>query len=434
MDDALIIARYAENLASGEGYRFNPGGEISDGVTPLGFAYLLAPFAKGGALSAWQAARALGALLWLSASAGLGIAIGRASTNPLRYLALLLVLTSAPLAAWSVAGMETGWALSLATLAVTLPSGPRSSLVAALSGGLLAWLRPEALPFAMILGLGRGYELSKTRERKATAYLQALALSALPFALVVLIRLIVFDRPVPLSVLAKPSGLSHGLHYALACALLTGGPVAAFAPLGWRKIGAFPRSLLLAALAHFVAVALAGGDWMPLSRLVVPALPALALAVAHLLSTTNPALALPRLALALAGTAFVFVQMGPSASRVVDSRLALIESARPALEGKERVAAVDIGWLGAATSAKIVDLAGVTELEIAALSGGHTTKAVSFTMLSRREIDALLVLLPPRGVEARLLADPAFSEEFEAVWRSPAALPLRYELWQRKSP
>ena len=41
VDDALITARYAHNLATGLGYRLSPGAAVSDGVTPLGLAHLL---------------------------------------------------------------------------------------------------------------------------------------------------------------------------------------------------------------------------------------------------------------------------------------------------------------------------------------------------------------------------------------------------------
>ncbi|MBW2525334.1 MAG: hypothetical protein JRI23_14205, partial [Deltaproteobacteria bacterium] len=60
VDDALIGARYAANLAAGAGYRFNPGGPVTDGVTPLGWAVVLAPFASGGPLQALAAAKLLG--------------------------------------------------------------------------------------------------------------------------------------------------------------------------------------------------------------------------------------------------------------------------------------------------------------------------------------------------------------------------------------
>lgn len=434
VDDALIIARYAANVASGHGHRFHPSDATSDGVTPLGFAYLLAPFAREGVLPAFFALRTLGVVAWLSAAAMLGVAIGKVSSRPLRFASLLLVATSAPLAAWPWAGLETGIATCFATLAVVLPRGPRSSLFGALFAGLFAWLRPEALPFALVIGAGRGHELSSSEKpnRRGVAYAKALFLSATPFLLVVALRLWLWQRPIPLSAIAKPADLVLGFRYALACALLTGGPVAAFAPFGFRKLDAFPRFVLAAALAHFGAVALAGGDWMPLSRLVVPVLPAFVYVTAHLLSAPKPWLPLARLGLGLVGTVFVLVRVGPVASGVLDDRLALVESAREALEGAERVAAVDIGWLGAATPARIVDLAGVTDLEMAALPGGHTSKAITLNLLARRDVDTLVLLDPPRTVEARLLRDPALTERFEPVWESPPDLPVKYVIWRRR--
>ena len=72
VDDALITARYAAHLAAGEGYRLNAGGPVTDGVTPLGFAFLLAPFARGGPLAALAAAKGIGIVAWTLASAVLG--------------------------------------------------------------------------------------------------------------------------------------------------------------------------------------------------------------------------------------------------------------------------------------------------------------------------------------------------------------------------
>ena len=57
------------------------------------------------------------------------------------------------------------------------------------------------------------------------------------------------------------------------------------------------------------------------------------------------------------------------------------------------VAAVDIGWIGAATPATLVDLAGVTDPSIAPLPGGHTTKRVPSSLLIQRQVDTLVLLL-----------------------------------------
>src|SRR5580704_10237054 len=49
VDDALIPVRYARHFAEGHGYRFDVGGPSTDGVTPLPWAFLLAPLARSGA-------------------------------------------------------------------------------------------------------------------------------------------------------------------------------------------------------------------------------------------------------------------------------------------------------------------------------------------------------------------------------------------------
>ena len=100
--------------------------------------------------------------------------------------------------------------------------------------------------------------------------------------------------------------------------------------------------------------------------------------------------------------------------------------ARPLLEGASRVAALDVGWVGAATDADVVDLAGLTDPEIAALPGGHTSKRVDAMFLLARDPDVLVFYRPPRVVEARLEADDVVARHFETFrrgCRSDAAAP-----------
>src|SRR4051812_8801381 len=54
VDDALISARVAAHLAQGLGYRFNPHGSVTDAVTPLGYAWLLALLARLSHAGTWQ--------------------------------------------------------------------------------------------------------------------------------------------------------------------------------------------------------------------------------------------------------------------------------------------------------------------------------------------------------------------------------------------
>ena len=429
VDDALITARYAAHVARGLGYRFNAGGAVTDGVTPLGFPYVLAPFARGGPLSALLAAKILGLGAWVAASALLAVAIDRAAGEGsaprarLRFAALALLACSAPLAGWSVAGMETGLAAALAAAAVALPE-LGASLAGAACAGLVAWLRPEALPLAIVLAASPSPQGDEAPRRRALRVAVALG----PFVAVVAARFALFGRPVPLSVLAKPSDAALGARYALACFLLSG-PIVLVAPIAWARLHGWARGLVLAVAAHFAAIALAGGDWMPLSRLAVPALPAALLAFAHLARVADPRATVARVALALAGEVFQLAKVGPAAARVSAARLAVIDELSAPLAGAKVVAALDIGWLGAATGATIVDLAGLTDPDIAALPGGHTSKAISARLLDARKVDAIVLLVKDgervaepwsdtffaRIVELRVAAIPRVADGFAIV-------------------
>ncbi|WP_437760202.1 hypothetical protein [Sorangium sp. So ce1389] len=453
VDDALITARYAHHLARGLGYRFNAAGPVTDGVTPLGWAFVLAPFASGGPLAALAAAKAIGVLAWTLAAGALALAVDRTSARPARFAALLLVPASAPLGAWSAAGMETGVVAALGALAVALPALGKA-LAGAACAGVAAALRPELLPFALVVALSTQAAPRGEREGGGEApprparpawgrALAALALAGLPFVAVAVARLGIFGRAAPLAALAKAPDAALGARYALACFLLTG-PAALVAPLAWRPLPAWPRGLLAAVAVHFLAVTAAGGDWMPLSRLVVPALPAVVLAAAHVASVADARATALRIALALAGELFVMVRVGPTAARVGGERLRVVEELRGALAGADVVAALDIGWLGAATGATLVDLAGVTDPAIAALPGGHTTKRIPGALLDAREVDALVLLLGEgqalaspwtasrfaRGVEQHLARLPGAGEAFAPV--AVSGVPhLRYVVLRR---
>ena len=88
------------------------------------------------------------------------------------------------------------------------------------------------------------------------------------------------------------------------------------------------------------------------------------------------------------------------------------------MAGSRAIACVDVGWVAAAAPhATLVDLAGVTDREIAYLPGGHTSKAISPSLLSARGVDTLLLLEkngePARNVEMRLLGESWVTDNFE---------------------
>ena len=441
VDDALIIARYASHIANGVGYRWNTNGPITDTITPLGFPYLLAPFAHRGPLAALAASKVIGLVSWLIGAGFVAVAVDRSSRDVKRFSALLLIPVSAPLAAWSVAGLETGVATSCASIAIALIAmgSPRlgTSFI-----GLAAALRPELAPFAFVIALAPSP--GKPTPTWKDLFTR-LVIAGLPFALVVTIRLLVFGRPTPLAVLAKPSDPLLGFNYAMACFLVTG-PVAIVAPFALRRAERFALVVSIAVLVHFAAIAIAGGDWMPLSRLVVPVLPACVIVAAHIAAVADARVTVLRMLLAIAGEIFVSVKIGPVAARVGNDRLELIRQLEPSLRDAQVIGALDVGWIGATTDARIVDFAGLTDPAIAALPGSHTAKHIDSAMFDRRGIDTLVLLrgrntitatpwtdtLFSHAVEQRIARFPGISDEFVVVAES--AMPgLPYIVLRRRN-
>jgi hypothetical protein len=398
VDDALISARVAHHLANGLGYRFNPSGAIVDCVTPLGWAEVLSVFATG---STWQTltrASLLGAAAWLLAAARLGsLCAEHCSRWRLGLLALALA-TCLPLGAWASSGMETPLVMALGVLA--LAPGTASALCA---GAAAAW-RPELAPWAMTLALGRAIS------RRATLREQALALvlSLGPPLLVAVLRQQIFGHPAPLAVFAKPSDLEHGLHYTLGAVLLSGPPYLLAAWRGWRGL---PRELwaVVAALAVHAFVLLGvGGDWMPFWRLALPVLPGSFLVGAALLGSAGAGAAL-RFIPVFACALLLHVAQGSATRAVRADRARLMKELTPLLGGAARVATLDVGWVGAVADSEIVDLAGVTDPEVAYLPGGHTSKRLPPDFLERRRVDVLVLLADEPSSDA----SPRFARQVE---------------------
>lgn len=434
VDDAWIPARYAEHLAGGLGYRFNAGGAVTDGVTPLPWAPWLAVWVRLGA-PALLVARATSLLGMLTAAWLVGRAVALRDGGFVRF-APLLVFGSAPVGAWAVGGLETGAVVALVAAGVTAARATVSTSAL----GLAAALRPECLPMVVVLAVAR----PGTHAARGARGLAAAA----PFAAVVGARLACFGSPVPLSVLAKPADLSHGWPYVAAGLLLLGAPAFAIAPRALTSPSQREaRWQLASVIVHAGAVAWAGGDWMPLSRLLLPALPPLVLAGAALASDAPPWLGAARAAVCAGALAFAWATGGrASMADIAGTREALIELARGPLRDRRSVAALDVGWVSAATRERVVDLAGLTDPAIAALPGGHTSKQIPAAFLDDRGVDSL-VLLRRRGcgrgcvrgdggpferaVEARLAEDPWVAERF-VVGATVSAGPLTYVVLTRR--
>ena len=408
VDDAFISARYAANIFAGHGYRFNAGGPVTDGVTPLGFAYVLAPFASDGVMSGFRAAKLLGLCMWLVAAGLMALAIDSIEGSRAKWLGLVLAATSAPLAAWSVAGMETGIVLGCAGIAAAARALGRETLCCGAAALVAAW-RPEAIPWAVVIALAPARSDAGIRSR----WLK-LGIVALPAVLVAFVRWMTFGQMMPLAAIAKPSTVRHGAMYALACAILCG----VIAMVAIRRMPRWAVGLQVAVLVHWLAMALAGGDWMPVSRLATTALPSLAIASA-VAAARAPGERVRwhqfwlwlRCGLALAGQIFVLAKHGPSLADTTEQRMAVVDTLGPLLRQARVVATLDIGWVGATTSAQVVDLAGVTDPEVAVLRGGHTSKQIPTWLLDARHVDTLVVRLRT-GEELR---DPWYMSRFATL-------------------
>jgi len=432
VDDALIPVRYARHLVTGAGWRFDAGGPSTDGVTPLPWPVLLAPMAHAPALAVLWRARALGLIVWVITGAALGAAVGRREVAPTgaRAAALLALALSVPIAAHAVSGMETALATSLATFAVLLVRRPAATATLA---GLAAALRPELAPWAIVLAVG----VAIVARRGVCGAVTAAAIALAPFAACALVRVLVWGRPAPLALMAKPGELSQGLVYAGAACIVCVTPVLVLAPLALRRAHD-ALAIVVAAVAHLGAIATVGGDWMPFARLMVPVAPSLAWAAVLASEHAGRWATAARSAAAIAVAVMLLVigrRTIADARRVADDRASLVAAARPLLEGASRVAALDVGWVGAATDADVVDLAGLTDPEIAALPGGHTSKRVDAMFLLARNPDALVLYRPARVVEARLEDDEVIARHFQtSAWLPLGRAGAGYEVMTRRRP
>jgi hypothetical protein len=300
--------------------------------------------------------------------------------------------------------METGIVTALATVALHRSRG------ALLAAGLAAAWRPELLPWATILAAGRAWECG----RWPRDVLVNLLLAAAPALAVAVVRWLVFGMAAPLAVLAKPSDLRHGLIYALAALIWTGLPVLAVAPRALARGDRWPRVVVAAGAVHFVVLALVGGDWMAFFRLAVPVLPGFVLAGAAAAEHAPRWASMARFLVASLIGLVLLLSRGGEARQVAEHRALLIRDAAVLLEDAERVAAADIGWVGAATRAHVVDLAGITDPTIAALPGGHTTKRVGSGLLHSRDVDHLVLLLAAGAEVERPWGESRFFKRVES--------------------
>lgn len=401
VDDALISTRVAYHLNQLGRYAFNGDGPTVDCVTPLGWAWLLAPWSADGPWSGLQAARWLGVLCALASAGLVGALIGRSSDEDTSPTRLAIVITAAclavnlPFGAWASSGMETGLVMLMCTSAVFCTA--RGAGYGFWFAGAAAALRPELIPWAFVLALlspAKAPSTSAGADPTRTRLLRVTCVLALPLA-VALVRFAVFDSPAPLAVMAKPSDTAHGLAYAWGALRLLGIPLLLVGFRSWRQVTGAGRATALAALAHVGAVVAAGGDWMSLFRLFVPIIPSLLWVGYLVLRAQKPWAQSVKGLMALTPSLMLQLSLGENVRNLWSARAGLVQELKPLVEHSRSVATLDVGWVGAATDASITDFAGVTDPEIAYLAGGHTSKQLALNLLERRQVDTLVLLLEP---------------------------------------
>jgi hypothetical protein len=286
VDDAYISLRYAANLCEGIGLRFNASGPPVEGYSNLLWTILVTPLTCG-AVDPIVRVKALGFVLLLATAVLSGVFVRSrgASVSASAFAAAVVAVVPATVA-WAFGGLE---ALLLSTLVMGALVMERSRYSAAAP---VAWLcaalvRVDAIGLVLALVVGRAVfgavlDADRTVWRKLALRLAVLALG---LGAVTLWRLHVYGAPLPNTFYAKvdlgSAAWSSGLRYLLEArwALwFLALPLLPFAAPSERRVEV--ATLVAAVGAHVVYVASVGGDWMPMQRFLVPAVPLAGCAVA----------------------------------------------------------------------------------------------------------------------------------------------------------
>lgn len=416
VDDAYITFRYARNLASGAGLVYNAGEKVLGTSAPL-FAVLLAGLHRLTGAAIPDIAFALGAAC-LPLAALLGYRLARRATGPV--LALLFVAAAlSPHASLEVfaSGMETPLYLLGLLGAVELACRKRDTSAFA-AAGALCFLHPDAAA----LGVALVFALRAARRRWPW---RPLALGLAPAAVAAAALWAYYGSAVPHSVTAKhlayamPAGhavsqLGEGIFDLIVArdapvppAL---GSLTAAAALGLalllgrvalRELGALAFAVF--SVLTLVAFALANPlifDWYR---------PPLVLATAFV--TAACAARLPRPARAgaavlLAAAACVhlvtFRPYEPSGREEVYARAARLLRLGP----DDTVAAPEIGALGWATPARVLDTVGLVTPAALQWLDRPLDEGGSIPPRLLRETDAAALVALDRFLAPALAADP----------------------------
>ncbi len=301
-DDAYISFRYADNFRVGDGLVFNPGERVEGFSNPL-FVVLLVIGRTAGLsylLSAQLISLVSMVLVLLVCSAwarelarehvvtaaplqgGLKAGFG-AEPAPLAATAWVVLHPSSQL--YLTSGMETwlfvalviGFAFTLRRRVQT----PARALIVGVFATLLAVTRPEGLAAVAVGGVVVAWDLWLAKERWRWRVLAAFA--ALPIVVLgslLTVRLGYYGLPLPNTYYAKLGSTgfhrwSRGLEYVAREAVWLAPPLLLLG-VTFEKIGRPVVALLGVVVVSIGFSVYSGGDWMPGSRFLLPAMVALA--------------------------------------------------------------------------------------------------------------------------------------------------------------
>lgn len=288
-DQAYVGFRYAANLELGHGLRFNLGPQVPvEGYSSFLWVVI-------GAVTQWWGFRQPDYVPQVSAMLAGILLVGvfwaarvyARATLTAAALATLVLSTAGPFAVWSSGGLETA-ALSLlffvAAERMILSTSPRAWVGASMAASLLVLVRTEGFVWALGVALAARWVHGRDPAftRRLRPYLWAILLT---FAGYGVWRLGYYQTLIPNVVYAKGGvtlvTLFRGAVYVAYTAITFLTPVAAVA-VTWPVAREDRRVAALLALAAGVVgwAVIQGGDALPMGRLIVPALPLVALASA----------------------------------------------------------------------------------------------------------------------------------------------------------
>ncbi len=478
VDDAFIVYRYARSLAHGAGFVFNPGERV-EGVTCFLWTLVLVPFAAVGA-SLPKITPVLTALCGLG-----GIAVvarrhaeieERARLSYRDLLPGLLLAASPAYVYWSVGALETVpfallVALALRDHARETSAPAATGLRSAIWVGLAGLVRPEApVVVAALLADrliavagGRAWRAGLRESARWSSIVLAMWIPFLTF------RRLYFGEWLPNTYYAKTGApflarLGWGLRYARewSASLLpsfgaTGvlvGSLGVLVLAGLLAIGLVRRRLrpeALVVIALVAAVLFEGGDWMVFHRLLVPALPPLAVLAGFALSRwavpgRRAAIALLVAAVIGSGAVVAAAERDGGRGLAVNAegyRRAHREIARYLADHAwpgDSVALMDVGIIGwYAPELRLIDITGLTDRAVAHAPGDFLDKRYPVEELLARA-PRFAVLIPGFAADMRIQAHPEFQSRYHELFhvnhRANWTPPSDYELhvFERNGP